>query len=121
MEAHRPSSIETADPDTVTTITVAIVGTIIVVLAVVLVQGLYERANRAEFQKKVVAEVPQEFRDLKAAQLTRLHQSGWVDKKNGIAAVPIDRAMELMVADPNPAAPLAAPPAAAAAPEEKRK
>jgi hypothetical protein len=46
---------------------------------------------------------------------------GWVDKNKGVARVPIDRAMELTVADlaqkkPAPAGPIATPPPAQASP-----
>ena len=98
--------IETADPDTLTLATVGIAGTILVIVVVVFVQGLYESMERAEFQRKVVAEVPAELRGLRAAQRARLSETLWVDKNNGIVAIPIERAMELLAADPDPAAPI---------------
>jgi hypothetical protein len=88
---------------------VGIVGTILVIIVVVFVQGLYESVNRSEFQRKVVDEVPAELRSLRAAQLTRLHATGWVDKQNGFVAIPIEKAMELLAVDPNPAAPIILP------------
>jgi hypothetical protein len=115
------SPIETADPDWGRTALVAIVGTIVLAIVFVFVQGLYGRAERAERERKIVAEKPVEYRLLRAAQLTRLHATGWVDKKNGIVAIPIERAMELMAADPNPAAPVAAPPPAAVPVPEVKK
>jgi hypothetical protein len=105
----RESPIETDDPDALTTATVGIVGTLLVIIAVVFVQGLYESQSRLEFQRKVVDEVPQELRSLRAAQRTRLQETGWVDKPNGIVAIPIDRAMALLLSQPNPAAPLVVP------------
>ena len=116
---RRVSPIETDDPDALTTATVGIVGTILVIIVVVFVQGLYESEKREEFQRKVVNETPAELRTLRAAQLTRLHATGWVDKKNGFVAIPIERAMELLASDPNPAAPiiLPEPPASPAVPD----
>lgn len=115
---QRVSPIETDDPDALTTATVGIVGTILVIIVVVFVQGLYESERRDEFQRKVVDEIPEELRSLRAAQRARLEQTGWVDKPNGFVAIPIERAMELMVEDKNPGAPIivAEPPAAPAAP-----
>ena len=109
----RVSPIETDDPDALTTATVGIVGTIIVLIVVVFVQGLYESEKRDEFQRKVVDEAPAELRGRRAAQRTRLEETGWVDKQHGIVAIPIERAMELLAADKNPAAPIvvAGPPA----------
>ena len=128
MNEHKPreSTVDAPDPDALTTATVGIVGTILVVIVVVFVQGLYESVNRSEFQRKVVAEVPAELRNLRAAQLTRLHATGWVDKQNGFVAIPIEKAMELLAADPNPAAPIIlpeppAPPASPAAPDVKKQ
>jgi hypothetical protein len=101
---RRVSPIETDDPDALTTTTVGIVGTIIVIIVVVFVQGLYESEKRDEFQRKVVDEAPAELRSLNAAQRTRLAETGWVDKQRGIVAIPIERAMELLARDPHPAA-----------------
>ena len=121
MSEHeqRESTIDAPDPDALTTATVGIVGTILVIVVVVFVQGLYESVNRSEFQRKVVNETPTELRNLRAAQRTRLHATGWVDKKNGFVAIPIERAMELLASDPNPAAPiiLPEPPAPPAVPD----
>jgi hypothetical protein len=101
--------VDAPDPDALTTATIGIAGTIIVIVVVLFVQGLYERVSHAELARKVVAVAPEELRNLRAAQLTRLHATGWVDKKDGYVAIPIDRAMALLAADPNPAAPILLP------------
>lgn len=118
-EPREPASTG-RDPDALTTATVAIVGAILVIVVVVFVEGLYETANRAEFTSKVVDQAPAEIRSLRAAQLTRLHSSGWVDRKHGLVSIPIERAMKLLAADPNPAAPIILPvdPAAPEAPAQ---
>jgi hypothetical protein len=111
------------DPDALTTATVGIVGTILVITAVVFLQGLYESVNRSEFQRKIVVEAPGELNQLRAAQLRRLHATGWVDRQHGIVAIPIERAMALLVADPSLAAPIivpAPPTAKGAGPEVKK-
>jgi len=115
LNAHdsQGPAFDEPDPDPLTTATVGIAGTILVIIVVVFVQGLYESVNRAEFERKVVNEIPAELRSLRAAQQTRLHATGWVDKKNGIVAVPIDKAMDMLTQDADPAAPIILP----AAPE----
>ena len=123
---HPDPEFDAPDPDALTTATVGIVGTILVIVVVFFVQGLYESVNRSEFQRKVVNEAPAELRNLRAAQLTRLHATGWVDRKNGFVAIPIEKAMELLAVDPNPAAPIilpepAAPPPPPAAPDVKKQ
>jgi hypothetical protein len=106
MSERRPASIETSDPDWATTAFVGILGTVVLVIVIVFVQGLYGRTSRSEFTRKVVAEEPLEYRDLHAKQLAQLQETGWVDRKNGVVAIPIEKAMALMAADPNPAAPV---------------
>jgi hypothetical protein len=114
---HEQSSIATdpPDPDALTTATVGIVGTILVIASVVFLQGLYESVNRREFQRKIVDEAPAELTLLRAAQLRRLSATAWVDKQNGIVAIPIEKAMALLVANPSWAAPIIVP-----APETKK-
>lgn len=96
-EERRDSTIETSEPDAAGTLLVVGVGAIIVAIAVVFVQGLYEKASRAEFERKVVQEQPAELEQLRASQLARLQGGTWVDKKNGVVSIPIERAMERVV------------------------
>jgi hypothetical protein len=117
---HGPSGFDAADPDALATATVGIVGAILLAIVVVFIQGLYERVNRSEFQTKVVDSAPEEIRNLRAAQLARLHAQGWVDRRNGLVAIPIEKSMELLAADPNPGAPIIVPEPPAAAPVEKK-
>ena len=113
MSEHaRPgSSIEESDPDATSTLVVGIVGTILLVVTVVFVQGLYEKTNRAELAGKVVREAPAELRLLRVSQLERLETPRWIDKSKGIVAIPIDRAMEIVVREAGlaPAPPPAKP------------
>lgn len=121
--AERAIVADPPDPDALTTATVGIVGTILVIVAVVFLQGLYESVNRSEFQRKIVAEAPAELTKLRAAQQRKLSATAWVDKQNGIVAIPIEKAMALLVANPGWAAPIIvpAPPAAKGAAPESGK
>ena len=105
--------VDAPDPDALTTATIGLVGTIVVIVVVLFVQGLYERVNRSELTRKVVAVAPEELRNLRAAQLARLQRTGWVDRQNGYVAIPIDKAMALLAADPKLAAPIVLPAPAA--------
>jgi len=120
---HAAPEIDAPDPDALTTATIGIVGTIVVIVVVLFVQGLYERMNRDETARKVVAVAPEELRNLRAAQLARLQRTGWVDRQNGFVAIPIDKAMALLAADPKLAAPivLPAPPATSVPPPDPAK
>jgi hypothetical protein len=125
LTEHEPHGLpaDPPDPDVLTTATVGIVGTILVILSVVVVQGLYESVNRSEFQRKIVNEAPGELNQLRAAQQRKLHATEWVDRQHGIVTIPIERAMALLVADPSLAAQIIAPAppeAKAARPDVKR-
>ncbi len=91
-------------------------------LLVWVVVGIMPRGDNYE-QKRVEGRMVK----LKTVQdeAATLHSYGWVDKEKGVARIPIDRAMELTMAElaqkkPMPAGPIATPaapaPAAAAAP-----
>ena len=38
----------------------------------------------------------QDYQEIRAAEEAQLHTYGWVDRQGGIAAIPIERAMELL-------------------------
>ena len=97
--------VEESDPDAFQIMFIGALGTILVVVAVFVIQGLYERRQRFEFERKIVSETPRDLRDARAAQLEKF-QPRWIDKDAGIVALPIERAMELVAASPDPAAPV---------------
>lgn len=84
------------DPDSGATYAIGIAGSILVVAIVVSLQGLFGHASRSEIEKKVIAERPLELDGLRAAQLEQIGTYRWVDAKAGVAAIPIERAMELL-------------------------
>lgn len=94
-----PSAIEhrTSDPDAPTTLVIGIAGAVFLFAIIVLLQALYESSERSEFRRKVVEEKPQELQSLRAEQLGRLAGYRWVDPKAGIVAIPVERAMDLIV------------------------
>jgi hypothetical protein len=52
---------------------------------------------------RLQAEPPADFAKLKAEELRRLNGYGWVDRKAGIAHIPIDRAIEIVSSSGLPA------------------
>ena len=87
------------DPDAGSTLYIGIVGAIILIVVTVALQGLFEQTSQAEFARKVLSAAPQELRDLEAAQLEILNGYRWVDSKSGVTGIPIERAMDLVVAE----------------------
>ncbi|HEX4822987.1 MAG TPA: hypothetical protein VFV19_01605 [Candidatus Polarisedimenticolaceae bacterium] len=111
-----PSAVEESEPDTLQIAFVGIIGTILLVTAVAFLQGLYERVQRAEVQRKVVDVTPLELQTLRVHQQEVLQAQAWVDRAAGAVSIPIDRAMDLLARDPDlKAVPLPLVPAAAPA------
>jgi hypothetical protein len=101
--------------NTPTVVTVGIVAAILLFAAIVFLQAYFARAERAEYQRKVVSQRSEELATVQAAQEAQLHGYRWVDRARGVAAIPIDRAMAL-VAGELPARGEAPPPAPAGEP-----
>jgi hypothetical protein len=88
---------ERREIDTPVTVVVGLVGAILVFVLVVALQALFQRVERDELERKVVAAPAQELESLRADQLETLSEYRYVDRAKGIVAIPIDRAMELEV------------------------
>jgi len=101
-EETEPTTRETIDPDqsdprSAPTVLVGGVGLVLLAVIVLLLEVLYQRTSQAEVYRKVVSEEPQELRQLQAEQLEQLNGYRWVDQSQGVVAIPIDRAVDLLV------------------------
>ncbi len=79
------------------TIVVTVVGTLLVFVIIVALQAFFYNAQEAERVSKVDSQVPEELARLRAQQLEELHSYRWIDPRKGVVAIPIERAMELIV------------------------
>lgn len=70
---------------------------ILTLAAVIALQGVFFHVKDSEMQGKVINRVPAELIEMREEQLALLARYRWIDREAGIAAVPIDRAMELVV------------------------
>jgi len=105
-----PVSDADSDPNTPRTVLVGFVGTVLLVVIIVALQTLFYNVEKKEYQRKIVNQIPEELASLKAQQTENLHAYRWIDKASGIVAIPIDRAIELVVQESsNPAAPVIRP------------
>jgi hypothetical protein len=78
---------------------VGVVGTVVLFAAIVGLQVLYYTLAEQDYRRKVV-EVPTiESDSIIAEQQIQLTQYGWLDREQNKVAIPIDRAMERVVAD----------------------
>lgn len=85
------------DPDIAMTTLVVVVGTVLTFVIVVFLQAVFYRAETAEYERKVVNESPKKLRSVRAEQSAVLNDYRWVDRENGVVAIPIERAMEILV------------------------
>ncbi|MGD1148680.1 MAG: hypothetical protein ABR961_12110 [Thermoanaerobaculaceae bacterium] len=119
---------ETGEPNTPLTALIGVVFAIVLFALVVFLQAFFYWSEERENVRKVVAVAPEELSQLRAQQLETLHSYRFVDPKAGVVAIPIDRAMELVVRDGGKSPwPAVQPPAATAkaapdapAPQAKR-
>lgn len=97
MSASRPSSLSTFLAGIA--VFAAMAG-----LIALLVPALYaKRVDELRGQRGWSA-TPAEVTQTKAAQSARLSAYGWVDRANGVVALPIERAMAIYVEEANRAA-----------------
>lgn len=72
--------------------------------SIILLQVMFYRIEAQQRYEKDISQPPAELTALVQRQQARLAEYRWVDEKKGIAAIPIDRAMELVVANPSKSA-----------------
>ena len=65
-------------------------------LLIIGAQALYYRLERAEMELKLGTEAPPQLRQLEAEQYGQLHSYRWIDAPKKMAAIPIERAIELL-------------------------
>jgi hypothetical protein len=112
----RPSS----EPNTPMTVLVGIGFALLLFLTVVILEAYFYRAEENENAKKVVAVAPEELAQLRAQHENQLNSYRWVDEKKGIVAIPIERAMKLVVRDLAAGRPVIAAPPATPTPAPKK-
>lgn len=94
-EAHLP-----AQADDLNTPVIAVVGFVSAILTFAIVMGLqagYHQFANALHQEKVVNVQTDQSAAVIAAQKATMNSYGWVNKQEGKVALPIDRAMQLVV------------------------
>lgn len=115
-QASGPGSVQTQrrndDPQASGTLVAVIIGAILVFASIVSMQAYYYTEQEAEMAKKVYQAVPEELTRVRTSQLEQLNSYRWVDASTGIVAIPIQRAMELVVRDQGKVAVRPAPPPA---------
>ena len=111
----KPRPLAAPDVETPTVALVGFLGAIVLVAIIVALQVLYYRAAAAQFREKDLDQPVVELQRTTTAQQAKLAQYRWVDQAKGVVAIPIERAMEIVVREaasesnrPSPATPSAA-------------
>jgi hypothetical protein len=89
---------------------VGLISSVLIVAIIFGVQVLYHATERSLFERNVIQASTAESDSMLAEQNAKLTRYGWLDKQAGRTAVPIQRAMELVVRDLS-SAPADVPPA----------
>lgn len=88
---------ENPDPRAFSTVMVGLAGVLITVLVVIGLEVIYYRTAQAEITRKEIELVSPELEAMRQQQADRLDHYRWVDQEAGTVAIPIDRAIELIV------------------------
>lgn len=92
------------DPNSTLTVLVGVIGALVLFAVIALLQAFLYRSEKGESARKNAVQSPDELALLRAEQQEILASYRWVDQPKGVVAIPIERAMELVVRDPAPPA-----------------
>ena len=87
------------DPNVGLSAVIGLTGAIALFVIIVLLQALFHNMQAAETDAKTTGRPDQGVQALKADHLEQLNSYGWMSESEGVVRVPIDRAMELVVAE----------------------
>jgi len=85
------------DPNVAASAVVGVISAIALFVIIVLLQTWFYRAEEGERFRKVYSQPHQELQKTDNEQLERLGSYGWVSEGDGVAHIPIDNAMRLVV------------------------
>ncbi|MDQ3023176.1 MAG: hypothetical protein M3R04_02130 [bacterium] len=101
-QQHQPDAWEPgsdADIHVSSIVFIGVIGAVMTLVIVLLLKALYYQTLNAEVVRKQGKTVDVTLSDLRSSQLLQLHEYRWVDARAGQVGIPIDKAMELVVAE----------------------
>jgi hypothetical protein len=98
-EQWEPNMAMRNDVNTPAIVMVGFISTLLIFASVILLQVMFYDMEAQQRYEKDVSQPFHELTSLVQKQQARLAEYRWVDEKKGVTAIPIDRAMELVVAD----------------------
>lgn len=89
----------TDDPSSAPTALVGFVFVVLVVITVIGLQAYFGRAEKEEFEAKVVGVPNLDRARIQLEQREEMAQYRWLDRETGTVGIPIEQAMEIVVRD----------------------
>jgi hypothetical protein len=90
------------DPNVPISAVVGIISAVLLFVIIVALQALFYSMQEDELARKVYTQPYEELQRSDAQQLEQLKSYGWVSEPDGVAHIPIERAMELYVEEQTP-------------------
>ena len=87
------------DPNGAASAVVGFVSAILLFVIIVVLQAYFYSAEQRELERKVYTQPYEALQQLDATQLEQINSYGWVSETDGVARIPIDRAMELVASE----------------------
>ncbi len=95
MNVERPQDELKASPIVI----VGVVGAVLIFVAIVALTALFLWVEESELAEQNAGQAPSNLRLSENEQQVILTEYRWIDREKGIVRVPIDRAIELVLAD----------------------
>lgn len=96
-DPHNPVERTDDDPSAFPIAYAGVVGTLVLVLTIILMSALTSSMENAQTRAKVYAAGIPELERLHAQQIQNIQSYRWIDRQRGVAAIPIDDAIRLVV------------------------
>jgi hypothetical protein len=80
-------------------VTIGVLFVVLTFVLIILLQVYFYKAQAKEYTRKVIEPKSAALSSHLADQTAELHSYRWIDQQKGIVGIPIERAMELVVAE----------------------
>jgi hypothetical protein len=87
------------DPSASPTAVVVVVFTLLVAITILALQAYFNRVESQQLETKVISRTPEERTAVFAEQRQILSDYRWIDREQGVVGIPVERAMEIVVAE----------------------
>ena len=84
------------DPNVAASAVVGVISAIVLFVIIVLLQTWFYKAEEDERFRKIYSQPYEELQKIDNEQLERLGSFGWISETDGVAHIPIERAMQLV-------------------------